>query len=319
MSKYRKLAAVIVIFAVFFFIGKVLYQNWSRVSFEELRFNIGFLAISYIFQFSYFVLGCLGWILILRGLDAELSLKRAIQIISVSNLGRYIPGKVWAFLGQVYLAKRDDIPAHKTLVSVLLSTILIILSAALIFSASLAFLVKKGLPNQIYLALIFIPLCFIALHPRTLARIVNWGLKRLKRESIEFNFDYARILRLLGVYCVSWIAQGACFFFLIKSFYPITISAFFPLLGINSIAWIVGFLSFFVPGGLGIREGIQSFFLKFYIPLPIGIIAALLYRIWAIIGMIIFFAIFARGLRVPMKKESLRMGEQIAGGSDPLF
>ena len=101
MNRTKKIVAIAIVLVVFFFIGKALYQNWSKVPFEELKFNVGFLAISYAFQFCYFVLGALGWVLILRSLGVQLPLKRAVQITSVSNLGRYVPGKVWAFLGQV--------------------------------------------------------------------------------------------------------------------------------------------------------------------------------------------------------------------------
>ena len=295
MNRTKKIVAIAIVLVVFFFIGKALYQNWSKVPFEELKFNVGFLAISYAFQFCYFVLGALGWVLILRSLGVQLPLKRAIQITSVSSLGRYVPGKVWAFLGQVYLVRRDNISAYKTLVSVALSTILSVLSALIIFLAPLATLANKGLPNQVYLALILIPLCFIVLHPKILPKIINWGLKKLKREPIEFNFNYGYILKLLGVYLVNWVVQGFCFFFLIRSFYPIPLPVLPPLLGINSLAWIIGFLGFIVPGGLGIREDIQSFLLKFFIPLPVGIIAAILGRIWAIIGMLIFLQSLQEG------------------------
>lgn len=317
MSKYRKIAAVVIILVTFFFIGKVLYQNWSMVPFKQLEFNIGFLAISYVFQFSFFVLGAVGWVLILRRLGIHLPLRRALQIMSAAKLGRYIPGKVWAFVGQVYLAKRDDIPAHTAMVSVLLSTILSVLSALVIFLVSLVSLADKRLPHQAYLALLLIPLCFIVLHPSIMSKIVNWVLKRVGRELITFDFDYARILRILGVYCLNWVAQGFCFFFLIRSFYPIPVSAYLPLVGINSLAWTIGFLSFIVPGGLGVREGIQSFFLKFFVPLPVGIIAALLYRIWAIIGMLIFFGIFAGGLKTAEAKESSQGGKKKFGEMFP--
>jgi uncharacterized membrane protein YbhN (UPF0104 family) len=84
----------------------------------------------------------------------------------------------------------------------------------------------------------------------------------------------------------------------------VPISAYPPLVGINALAWTIGFFSFIVPGGLGVREGIQSFFLKFFLPLPVGIVAALLYRIWAIIGMLVFFSIFGRGLKKAVTKET---------------
>jgi len=311
MRRYRILAAAIIMCLTFFFIGKSLYHNWSKVPFEELRFNVGFLVISYAFQFAFFVLGAIGWMLILRRLGVRLPLRRAIEITSAAKLGRYVPGKVWAFLGQVYLAKRDAVPTRKALVSVLLSTILSVLAALLMFLFSLIFFTHEKLPAQVYVALLLIPLSFVFLHPTILSKTLNWLLKRLKRDTIALDFSYVEMLEPLGVYCLNWVAQGFCFFFLIRSFYPIPISAYLPLMGINALAWTIGFLSFVVPGGLGVREGIQSFFLKFLIPLPVGIIAALLYRIWAIIGMLVFFAIFARGLK------TMRVGHSPQGSVQP--
>jgi uncharacterized membrane protein YbhN (UPF0104 family) len=69
------------------------------------------------------------------------------------------------------------------------------------------------------------------------------------------------------------------------------------LIGINAIAWIVGFLSLPVPGGLGVREGVLVTLLQVFVPLPVSIIAALLARVWAILGMVVFFGVFVGVLR----------------------
>jgi uncharacterized membrane protein YbhN (UPF0104 family) len=302
MRKYRKVAAAVIVLVAFVFMARALYQNWSRVPFGDLEFRIEFLLISYLFQFAFFVLGGVGWTLVLRRLGVRFPFRRSIEIMSVAKLGRYLPGKVWAFLGQIYLAKRDSVPAHTATVSVLLSTVLSVLSALFLFLVSLIFLVNRGLPRGVYLSLLLIPICFIVLEPRVLSRTLNWLLKRLGRKEVQFSFGYLRMLEVLAVYCVNWICQGFCFFFLIRSFYPISLSHYLPLVGINSLAWTIGFLVFIVPGGLGVREGLQSLLLRLFLPFSVGVIAALLYRIWAIVGMLIFFAIFGRGLRKTLEE-----------------
>lgn len=296
-NRIEIITGIIIMLIAFFFIGKALYQSWQKVPLEKLKFNVVFLIVSFAFQVCSLVLGPIGWELILKSLGVKLTIKRVIQIISVSRLGAYIPGKVWTLLGQIYLLKRDNIPVHKTTLSIVMNTVLDILSAVLIFSFSFVFFAKESFPQQIYLVFLLIPLCFIVLHPRILSKLVNWGFKKLKKETVEFNFDYNTLLRILAVYCINWIVQGVCFFFLIRSFYPIKMNIMLPLLGINSIAWVIGFLTFIVPVGLGIREGMLIFLLKFYLPISIGIIGSLLLRIWVIIGTLIFFVIFARGLK----------------------
>jgi len=47
-----------------------------------------------------------------------------------------------------------------------------------------------------------------------------------------------------------------------------------------AFAWIVGFLSFLTPGGLGIREGLLSLLLSRYMPTPQATLVALLCRVW---------------------------------------
>lgn len=293
----KKIIAVIIIVAVFSFLGKVLYQNWTKVPFEKLEFNYIFLTLSFVFLFFCFLLGSFIWKLILRSMGESITLKKSMGIIAVSQLGRYIPGKVWTFFGRMYLAKREGIPERKTATSMLLETGLLVISAAIIFLIAFGFCKGTVLPNKVYWALFLIPAGLIVLYPPIFTSIINFFLKRLKREVIDIKIRYIEILGLLILYCFVWLFQGIGFYFLIKSFYPVEFASFLPLMGTYTISWVIGFLSLITPGGLGVREGIMGFLLKFYLPVSIAIIATLLARIWITIGELIFFGIFARGAR----------------------
>lgn len=119
----------------------------------------------------------------------------------------------------------------------------------------------------------------------------------LKKDAIIFIPRYSQILQLLILYIFFWIFQGIAIFFLIRSFYFIKSSFIIPLCGIFPTATVLGVLSFFTAGGLGVREGVLSYLFSFYMPASIGVIASIVIRIWEVIGELILFAIFARSIR----------------------
>ncbi|MCK4353362.1 flippase-like domain-containing protein [candidate division WOR-3 bacterium] len=298
---YKKSGKVILVFiilgTIFFFIGKALYQSWSQVSLNELEFRYIFLILSFVLLMISFLGGALGWNLILKALKEKLHIRKCIRIIAICQIGRYIPGKIWATVGKVYFAKKEGISNRKAIISVVLETILLFLSSLIIFFIFTGSFIKCKFPIKSYTLLLSIFICLVVVHPSVFSKIVNFLFIRFKKEPMEFNIGYFRILQLLLLYCVLWVLYGMGFYFLIKSFYPIEISTFYSLIGICAIAWSIGFISLITPGGLGVREGILSFLLKFYFPVSIGIIAALLARIWTTVGEIILFAIFVRSIK----------------------
>ena len=58
-----------------------------------------------------------------------------------------------------------------------------------------------------------------------------------------------------------WVCQGLAFFFFVKSFVPVVWWDAGVLAACFAFAWVIGFLSFLTPGGLGIREGLLGLLL----------------------------------------------------------
>src|SRR5256885_17020873 len=61
-------------------------------------------------------LGCmmLAWRALLAGLGSPLPLPAAIRGMSVGQLGKYVPGAVWALAAQVELARDYDVPRRRS-------------------------------------------------------------------------------------------------------------------------------------------------------------------------------------------------------------
>lgn len=77
-----------------------------------------------------------------------------------------------------------------------------------------------------------------------------------------------------------WCCQGVAFFLFIRSLVPVQWADAGVLTASYAFAWIVGFLSFLTPGGLGVREGLLGVLLAHYMPTSQATLVALLCRLW---------------------------------------
>ena len=61
-------------------------------------------------------LGCmlLAWRALLAGLGSRLPLPAAIRVMFIGQLGKYVPGAVWALAAQVELARDYDVPRRRS-------------------------------------------------------------------------------------------------------------------------------------------------------------------------------------------------------------
>jgi glycosyltransferase 2 family protein len=108
---------------------------------------------------------------------------------------------------------------------------------------------------------------------RLAARIV------LKREA-QVEIRSWGLLPVLLWFTASALIQGAAFFALVRSLYPVEFRLLPGIIGAYNGAWAAGFLSVIAPGGLGVREGALTMMLGPYITVPVAIISAAVARVW---------------------------------------
>jgi len=246
-------------------------------------------------MFATFVLIAYTWKKSLAMLNENICLSAALRINAIATLPKYAPGKVWGIIGKVYVAKKENISEHNCIITISLETILYLLGGIILFLITAASLLKGRIPYLYYL--LVIPICFIIIYPPILIRITNFFLKIFKRPIIDFIPTYTQILVLLLLYTLSWILQGIGVFFLINSFYPISIKSLLVIPGMHAFSWVVGFLSIITPAGLGVKEGIFSYFLTTVLPSGVSVLGALIVRIWGTIGELLYFLIYSAKLK----------------------
>ncbi len=295
-SVIKKLAALLVVLIIFFFLGKNLYHNWGELSAQKWNIKPGLLVFSFLLLVINLAISAFVWGKILRLFGTHLPFVQSFKIMSLSGLGKYLPGKIWLYLGQIYLSQKAKIPKSICVFSLLLLFAAYNLAGLLVFIASL-FLWRKFSPMLI-LALFIAGGCafLIIFSPKILNRVLRGviGIFKSFREKfpdggLVFQAGFKPVFRIILILMADWMIFGAAVYLLVNSFYHIDLTQTVILCGIFAISSILGILSFFVPAGLGVREGVQSYLLGMFIPLSAAIMISVVMRVWMTLGELMCF------------------------------
>jgi glycosyltransferase 2 family protein len=276
----------VIILALFVYQVK---KNWADLAAYTFQLNPWLLALAFLgFMLQELSYGLI-WRAILARLGSHLGLRTCLRIYLASEFVRYIPGNVWHVVTRILWVSKYGVSRPVAFASMAIELITKLAAGLLVFSISILFWQDYGKVSSLLqgslldiLGIASIIALFIGLHPRILNGVLNWALRRLKREPIELTLRYSDILFITLAWCASWIVAGTAFYVLILALWPAAPIVAWPIcIGIYAIAWDIGFVSFITPSGLGIREAAIVALFALALPLPTGLasIMALLSRL----------------------------------------
>ena len=278
----RRIAGYALAALVLFFLGRLLYQNQSELAAQRVsfQFDLALLAVSILLQVIGLSLSVETWRRLLEEMDGRLSFRNAFRMWWFSNLTRYIPGNIWQPAALAVLGEREGVPKSKTITSQALF-ILLTLSLAGVLSITLLPLAdetKVGLMIVCAAAVLF-----FAAPP--MFRLVLRGIARVLRYApTQSTPTLWRGWLPLIVAGLMWLAYGLSFYFFVRAVGVAGELAWTNAVPLYAGAYLIGYLSFLTPSGLGIREGAMAFFLSAYLPGSVAVAVALLARLMAIAG-----------------------------------
>lgn len=279
--------------AILFFLIKHLFSSLTTLKAEMIVLQPFWFTVSLLLLFLYF--GGLGipwgFLYQARREMPKVSFLSGWTFFQLSQLGRYLPGKLGQFVWMLSLSPKFNIDKTTAVFATCLQ---------LIFQCSLGCVL--GLP--IFLRpefSLFLQSRFAGVEMFPKAGLTGIGIvvlfggvvflyRRRIRETLptliaqsRAMFAIASVLRLLAVYLLLWTLLGVAFFLFIKSLTPIAISQLIAVTCIYAAAWSIGFLSLITPSGLGVREGVLSLLLTLVgLPSATATLAALLSRFWTL-------------------------------------
>ena len=236
-------------------------------------------------------LGCmlLAWRALLAGLGSPLPLSAATRVMFIGQLGKYVPGAVWALAAQVELARDHDVPRRRSTAASLVG-MAVTLVVGLIAAGVMLPLTSAHAAGHYWWVLAVTPLAVACLHPKVIRFGLNLALRVLRRPPLEESVSAAAMARALAWTTLGWLFYGAHAWFLISDFADREggrgggWDTFALALGGYALAWAVGFLIIFFPGGIGPREVALIAVLAPVMPSASALVVALASRVVMTIG-----------------------------------
>ena len=201
----------------------------------------------------------LAWRSLLRGVGAPLDLPGAARVFFTGQIGKYIPGTVWAYVAHARLGREHGISASRTTAASVLFVLAHTATGAVVAGLVLPFASSAVFDRFGWVALLA-PLLLACLHPRLVLPVLRWLHRVLGRGSAPERVCGGAVLRALAWLTVTWIGYGISALLLITPVARADNEALLVsvALGGFALAWTVGFLAGGVlvvsPAGLGVRE-----------------------------------------------------------------
>jgi uncharacterized membrane protein YbhN (UPF0104 family) len=245
----------------------------------------------------------LAWRALLADLGSPLRLSPAVQVMFLGQLGKYLPGGVWQVVATMELGRDHAAPRKRTFTATVLA-MAITLAAALALTAIALPLTSAGAARRYWWVLALVPVVAAALHPRVLTGALNGALRLAKREPLERGVSRACLGRALGWTVLGWALLDVQAWLLVRDVHHGGLSDFPPAAAAYMLAWSVGFLTIFAPGGIGTREVAMAAALAPVMDWPQALVIATVSRLISVAADLAWAALaFALGRAAPAKRD----------------
>jgi hypothetical protein len=216
---------------------------------------------------------------IYRRLGASVSYWATFRIVTIAQLGKYLPGKVM-FAGNYYLLSREA-----GIGNVEVGTSFVISQALWMLTASLCGLPVLALLNPaLRYMVVALPFALaLLIHPRFLAALLRLGQRAAgKAQDVSLPMPEGLAgtfyLWIASLYLINWALAGAGAWFGLRAFGSLGLDLFPLALASVALGTVAGFVALFAPVGLGIREGLGAIILAPTVGVEIAFLGLVLLR-----------------------------------------
>jgi len=288
----RNASSVLLVAVSVYYLACTAFSYTGEINWRSNHLNWQSLLVSFALSLLSIGLGAIVWYLIICSLGSRLSIWSSWNVQVTSNLAKYIPGYAWQILGKAYLTQRYRVPSAVVILGIIIELAGLFLTGVLMALLSLPEALVKGTDltkhyevqiqnlittRPVLLVIISLIVLFI---PYYFHFIIHFLKLRAEHIRIRISFYWAS----LAVYLVAWLFHGLTLQTLISAIgEPIdgisTLTTF-----IMAISYIVSLLALFVPGGIGVREGVLVYFLAGSVSGGAAVMVAVMMRIIQILS-----------------------------------
>jgi hypothetical protein len=249
---------VVVIAVVVWFAARTLQGQWAEFRGRALTVRprwSGVFGSGALVLLTYALL-IESWRALVHGWGDRLGYGDAVRIWTVSNLGRYLPGKVWSIGAMGLLAQRAGVSPVAAAGSALLGTLVNLAAGFIVLFFAGPSVISTLAPRAApYAALLPIVggLALLAL-PALLPVIGGLAARVTRRPYVPRRFRMTTLARVAAANVASWVLYGVAFRWLAGALLPELAGKWVEYVAVFAGSYLAGYLALVVPGGIGVRE-----------------------------------------------------------------
>lgn len=236
---------------VFVFLSQRVDADWPAVSRVLSKTNWFWIAVSVIPGAAYFWLRAAAWRRLLATLGVRSDLRTVWGIWMKGEVVRYIPGYIWSVFGRMTQAGRIGTTRTTVFTSMVLEALVLVASAA-----GLAALLLIGYPNFSFsgrtAVLVLVTIASLSFAVRAWTSWLVRAIHRLLRRPAPVIA--AGPGPAFATMAMSWLMFAIFQVLIAQALGLVGNGEVISLAGVFVVSWLLGYLSFVAPSGLGVRE-----------------------------------------------------------------
>lgn len=278
-----------------FFISRLFLSQSKNILADIKDLNLLLLALGLLCFVIFYFVRAFVWKVILNAQGHDIPLKEVSILWAISEIKRFAPGKVWGFLARVTAFSQKGISAKIVTKSIFIETAFLLLGSVFVSLLSLPFvfnnLIEISFPLKIFAPQIIGFLSFILI---LIFIFSNFFSKLILRQGFslaeKFLPTFSPLVNL-EIFITSSLYMaifGLGMYFTVSSVKLLPSENMLTLVSFFALSYLIGFLSFVTPMGLGVREGVIAFGLSKFLILTTAGFASIYSRVVLILSEFIF-------------------------------
>jgi hypothetical protein len=244
----RRLLLVAVLAAA----GYYLAGRWTEVWHTLRSVSPAHAVASQLAVFAAMVAATAGWRAVVNTLGEPVGGLRGGQIYLVGQLGKYLPGSVWAYLLQMELGRAAGVARARVFTASLVQLGVSMVTALALGVAALP-LMLRHLPGAAWLFAL-LPLGVVLLHPKVLTRGTCLVLRLLRRPPLEQPLTWRTVGLVVACSVATYGLYGLHLWLLAGSAGAVGVGGILLCTGAIAVGLNAGLLLFVLPSGAGLRD-----------------------------------------------------------------
>ena len=251
-------AQIAVTAIILWFVGGRLLDQWKKFRGTpiEVHPRWSFIVLSCLIVLAAYAVLIETWRRILRAWGDQLGFFEAARIYFISNLGRYIPGKIWSIGVMAEMSRRRQVSVAAATGSSIISTLVNIATGFVIALFTGWKAVDRASNGHAVIGIVIAILVLLGLFtlPVVLPALESFMRRRVGRDLSLGTLPHRAIYVAIVGNLVAWVLYGAAFQAFTAGVIERTYGSLVDYIAVYASSYVLGYLALAFPGGLIARE-----------------------------------------------------------------